>query len=140
MELTGRVRFARFAFFWLAAVFAVCVAVQVLLAGMAIFMDPVKWRLHTLFVKIIEYLPLFMLIFGFMGRMPRGFRWQSAGLFLLIMMMYATANLASSLPIVGALHPVVALGLFWLALSLVPKAWRLVRQPGNAPVNRPKPE
>lgn len=124
MELTGRVRFARKAFFFLAVIYAVCVAIQVFFAGVATFVDPLKWQLHRNFVRVIEFIPIIMLVFGFMGRLSKSLRWQSAGLFLFIILMCATANIARSVPITGAFHPVVALAMFWLAIVIIRPAWR----------------
>lgn len=122
-------RFSRQAYFYLAILFAACVAVQVFFAGYATFVDPVRWSVHTTFVKIFEYIPLLMLIFSFTGKLSKALRWQTFGLFLLIMAMYATANLTASVPIAGAFHPVIALGMFWMAVRLIPKAWRLAYKP-----------
>lgn len=120
MELTGRVSLSRKLFFYIAVVFVLCVAIQVFFAGYAIFVDPVKWSTHVFFVKVIEFLPIIMLIISFMGKLPKILRWQSLGLFLLIFLMYATANI----PAAGAFHPVVALLMFWLSIAVVKRAWR----------------
>lgn len=126
METTNRIRISRVVFLILAAAFALSIAAQVFLAGFAIFVDPARWSMHTLFVKIFEYLPLFMLLFSFLGQLSKSMRWLSFGLFLLIMAMYATSNMTSSVPLAGAFHPVLALIIFWLSVSIVRKAWRMV--------------
>ncbi|MBP2117454.1 DUF6220 domain-containing protein [Cohnella lubricantis] len=122
---------SRIIYFYLAVIFALCLAVQVFLAGYAIFVDPVKWDYHTTFVKIFEYVPIFMLIVSFLGRLPASMRWLSFSLFLLIMLMYATASLTSQAPIAGAFHPVAALLIFWLSIAITRKAWRLAYQPAG---------
>ena len=112
-------------FFVLAVVFAVCVAVQVFLAGLAIFVDPARWESHTAFIHIFEIVPVLLLIFSFTGKMPRSLRWLSFLSVLLIVVMYATANMSANLPAAGALHPVAALAIFWIAVMLCVRAWRL---------------
>lgn len=93
--------------------FVVCIAVQTFIAGMALFHDGSMWRSHTLFVHFFEIVPLFMLIFGFAGKLPAPYKWRSLALLLLVISQYLTANL----PGAGAWHPVIAIGLFWLAVD-----------------------
>ncbi|WP_243300179.1 DUF6220 domain-containing protein [Bacillus litorisediminis] len=120
MEKSGRFLFWSKAFFYVAGLFVVSVAVQVFLAGFAIFIDPVKWQTHVIFVRVIEFLPIIMLAISFMGKLPTILRWLSLGLFALIMLMYATAHI----PNAGAFHPVIALIMFWLSTVVVQKAWQ----------------
>lgn len=122
-------------FVYLAVAFSLSVAIQVLIAGIAIFVDPVKWKTHIIFVRIFEYIPLLMLIFSFLGNLPTSLRWHSLGLFLLIMGMYATANITSVIPIAGAFHPVIALIMFWISVSIIPKSWRFAYNGGNKRMN-----
>jgi putative tricarboxylic transport membrane protein len=112
-------------FFYFALLFAVCVAIQVFIAGLATFVNPAQWKAHTTFIHIFQYVVIIMLIVSFTGKFPKSLRWQCLSLFLLIMVMYATANLTSSIPVAGAFHPVIALILFWLSVRIIPRAWRL---------------
>ena len=105
--------------------------VQVFLAGFAIFVDPLQWDMHVNFIKIIEYVPILMLVAGFTGRLPGSMHWQSLTLFLLIVLMYATANLTNVLPVAGAFHPVIALAMFGLTAAIVPQAWQLTYKKEN---------
>lgn len=50
-------RYSRIIFAVLATVFAVSIVVQVFLAGMAIFMDPLNWSRHSTFVRYFTLLP-----------------------------------------------------------------------------------
>ncbi|MCT1401698.1 DUF6220 domain-containing protein [Paenibacillus sp. p3-SID867] len=97
----------------LAWIFVVCIAIQTLFAGMALFHDGSMWRSHTLFVHFFEIVPVLMLIFGIAGKLPAPYKWKSLVLLLLVFSQYLTANL----PGAGALHPVIAIGLFWLAVD-----------------------
>jgi hypothetical protein len=105
-------KFSRSAYTVLAWGFAACVAVQTFLAGLAVFTDPSQWGMHVMFVHLFEYLPLLMLLFAFAGKLPGSEKWLCAALFGLMIAQYATANI----PGAGALHPVIALALFWLSL------------------------
>ncbi|ABO65569.1 MULTISPECIES: DUF6220 domain-containing protein [Geobacillus] len=109
---------------WMFAILAwglvVSVVVQTFWAGMAIFNNPIYWKNHIVFVHFFEMVPILMLIVAFAGRLPKKLCWQSAGLIGLIFIQYFTANLK----IVGMLHPVIALGLFFMS-------WNVARQSGT---------
>ena len=116
LRLTGGVRWGRLAFRILAWLFAGGVAVQVFFAGLGIFAGPEWWSAHTTFVHLVEVLPVLMLIAAFIGRLPAPAKWLSLAAFLLIGLQYALVAL--DLPEVTAFHPVNALLIFWLAISL----------------------
>jgi len=109
----GGGRFSRAAFIFLAWALVLCVVAQTLIAGLAVFGNAEWWRNHVIFVRIFEYLPLLMLVFAFAGKMPATLKWHSVALIVLIILQYFTANT----PWAGALHPVIALLMFWLALA-----------------------
>jgi mercuric ion transport protein len=121
---SSRGRVSRVIFAVLAWVFVASVVVQTLLAGMAIFNDPIHWNKHVVFVRIFEFIPFVMLIFAFVGRMPASMKWMSFALYGMIFAQYATANA----PGVGALHPVMALGLIVLSLHVAKRGTRSVRE------------
>ena len=123
--LPGRVRWARRGYLALAWAFAGCVAVQVFLAGMATFVDAARWTWHTTFVHVFEGLPLLMLPLAFLARVPAAMRWLTGALLALIQLQYLTANVGG---IPSALHPVNALVIFWVAVYLGQRAWRVTRQ------------
>ena len=106
----------------LAGLFAVCVAAQIFLAGMAIFTDSSHWHDHVVFVRIFELFPLLMLVFSFVGKLPAGLRWMCVVLYLLIVAQYFTANFSGA----GAFHPVIAALLFWVAIHVTVRAIRSV--------------
>jgi len=120
-------RGSRIAYAIFASLFAVCVGAQVLLAGLATFVDAANWARHTSFIHFVEFIPLIMLALAFTGRLPTRMRWQSFGLFFMIILMYFTAGVAPVMPVVSAFHPVIALAIFALAQNLVPESWRLAR-------------
>lgn len=114
------------AFLALAGAFALCVAVQIFLAGLAVFADPRYWARHAGFVHIFELLPLVMGIVAFIGRLPRPLAWQSLALYGLIVLMYFTANIRGAAPAVAALHPVLATVLLGIALRIAGRARQLL--------------
>ncbi|WP_238402892.1 DUF6220 domain-containing protein [Paenibacillus mesophilus] len=115
---SGRVPVSRYIYLGLSWGLVACIVIQVFIAGLAVFGEPSHWHSHVLFVHLFEYLPLLMLLFAFIGKLPAAPKWQSFGLFLLVFSQYLTANL----PGTGALHPVIAVALFWFSLSVARRA------------------
>ena len=130
-RLSGRVRWARRGFVLFSGLFAICVVIQVFIAGMAIFVDPANWSLHTTFIHFFELLPLVMLVLAFIGQLPRMLKLLPVGLWVLIMMQYATAE-GFPTSLVAAIHPVNALVIFWLAVFTTRRAWRDMSEPADA--------
>lgn len=118
--LPAHVRWTRGGYVLVAGLFVICVVIQVFIAGMAVFVDPANWSLHTTFIHVFEVLPLVMLALAFVGRLPRKLKSLPVGLWVLIMVQYATASLFGSL--VAALHPVTALVIFWVAMVITRQA------------------
>lgn len=127
--LPARVRWTRPIYLGLAWIFVGCIAAQVFFAGMAIFVDSVYWQWHTTFIHAFEFLPLLLLAFAFAARLPVAMRWLTFSLVALIFAQYATANIGG---MAGAFHPVSALMISWIAVTLASRAWRLIRA-GNVP-------
>lgn len=121
-------RMARTAYWVLAWTLVGCVAYQVFLAGMAVFVSPLNWGRHVFFVHVFELIPVLMLLMGFAGRAPKG-RWFYMGpvaLNFLIGLQYFFAHSGSSA--VAALHTVNALVIFWASAALAQRAGQLRRQ------------
>ncbi|MCC3373638.1 DUF6220 domain-containing protein [Cohnella sp. REN36] len=108
---------ARFVFKLLAWLFAVCIVLQVFFAGLALFWDSAQWASHTGFAKFLMIPPVLMLITSFFAKLPLSRRLSSAGLIVLIILMFVSAKMASSIGYLSALHPVIALMLFMGAVS-----------------------
>lgn len=124
--LSVSARYGRIIFTVLTAVFAACVVVQVFLAGMAIFIDPLNWGMHSIFVRYFTFLPILMLIFSFIGRLPRDMLGGSLAMFVMFIAEYITATFSANFPLLSALHPVIALMLFGASTTTIKKAWPLV--------------
>ncbi|MCM3618083.1 DUF5957 family protein [Sutcliffiella horikoshii] len=92
----------------LAGIFLGCLLVQFLLAGMSVFDDPAKWGIHKIFVHIFGYtIPVLMIISSLIGKFFRVVYRDLAAVFLLIFLMYLTANVGWKVGWLGALHPVL---------------------------------
>ncbi len=132
MDLLSRVLWARMAFRVLAWIFLAGIGIQIFFAGMGIFVGPSWWLQHKSFVHFLEALPVLMLILAFVGRLPTSLKWLTVAAFGLIGVQYATIEMR--LPTVAAFHPVNAVLLFWLALTL---AQRVTRQDEETPATNP---
>lgn len=121
-DTSPRIRWARRGYVLFAGTFVIGVAIQVFIAGMAVFVDPVNWGIHAGFVHVLEILSLAMLVLAFLGRLPRELKSFPVVLFVLIGVQYATA-LGFSNSVVAAIHPVNALVIFWGAVSTTRRAW-----------------
>ncbi|MFD0619117.1 DUF6220 domain-containing protein [Paenibacillus sp. GCM10027629] len=111
---TSRVKNCRLAYYILSWVLMICILVQVFLAGVALFDHSEAWNWHRTFVHMFEYISIILFILGIIGKLSRKMIWGSLGLFVLFNIQYYTAH-----GIAGALHPVLALALFWGTLELV---------------------
>lgn len=126
-QLQPRVMWARRGYVLFAGAFVIGVLIQVYLAGMAVFMDPTYWDLHTTFVHILELIPAIMLVLAALGRFLWKMKLLPVGLFALIIVQYATA-IGFSGSVVAALHPVIALVLFGLAAITTRKSWHALSE------------
>ena len=122
--MTARVRVGRIIYFILASLFALSTMMQFFFAGSAIFMDPVEWRKHVTFVHLFGFnLPLFMMLFAFIGKLPRIVYLQIIGIMVGIFFMYFTVNF-TGVPWTAALHPVIGTLLFLLSCFTVVTSWK----------------
>lgn len=126
MTVPRRVSWSRYGYVVSSGLFAVGVIVQMYIAGMAVFVDPANWSLHRGFVHFIELFLLPMLVFAFLGTLPRTLKLIPVGLFLLIALQYATASMFGSA--VAAIHPVNAVLIFLMAIVASQRAWTLATQ------------
>ncbi|TQS71841.1 hypothetical protein DX933_14760 [Ornithinibacillus gellani] len=121
-RLNKKIQLSRNIFLIFTWVFAISVVIQTFIAGLAIFTDYSYWSYHTTFVIWFQFIPILLLVLSFTGRLPKLIRWQVVGLFLLIVpLQYASIHI----PGAGAIHPVIALILFWLAITVIKKVGKL---------------
>jgi mercuric ion transport protein len=122
-----RLRTGRVGFFILSVLFAASVLAQVYIAGAATFVNPANWAKHIEFVHLFGFtIPLLMLIFAYIGRLPRRSLIHVMGMMLTIFIMYFTANITSTQPWAGAMHPVIAVVMAGQSMANVTNAWNLI--------------
>ncbi|WP_409346736.1 DUF6220 domain-containing protein [Paenibacillus sp. MBLB4367] len=110
-----------FIFKILAWIFLACIVAQVFIAGMATFSDAASWSVHKSFVKMFALVPLIMFLLTFIVGIKGLKRWISLGLFVLVVFQFLTIQVFSSANVIAALHPVIALLLFWGSVGTVKK-------------------
>ncbi|NOU72668.1 hypothetical protein GC098_14755 [Paenibacillus sp. LMG 31458] len=112
---------ARMVFKAMVRIFAICILIQVFLAGLALFWDSAQWASHTGFARLLIIVSILILVISFIARLPLSLRLRSAGLFGIIILIAVSAKLPSGIGYLSALHPVLALMLFFGTVSLVRK-------------------
>lgn len=123
MEKTNRLAgVSRIIFITLSWIYMICVVIQTLFAGIAVFNNYEYWNYHTTFVIWFQFIPVIMLFLAFTAKLPGNIKIATTCLFLLVVpLQYISVNI----PILGAIHPVVPLILFWLILSIIKQATQL---------------
>jgi len=116
---------ARSVFKAMVMIFGICILIQVFLAGLALFWDSAQWAGHTGFSRVLIVVSILVLALSFIARMPRTFRLRSAGLFGILLLIAISAALPSEIGYLSALHPVLALLLFFGSVSLLKKTGAL---------------
>ncbi len=108
----------------LAWLFALCILIQVFLAGLSIFSSATYWRSHISFAHLFEYLPFFLFLLALLGRLPRAITLLSLLLVVQFALQYAFIESAGSLGIavLAAFHPVNPIIMFWIALYIARRA------------------
>lgn len=113
-------------------VYLAAIVVQVFLAGAALFYPGRDFELHRNLGWILHLVPVLLLIAALAGRVGRELVWWTVALLVVQGIQPLLPGVRADLPWLAALHPVLALVIFWLALSIGMRAWRLVRSSGPA--------
>lgn len=118
---------ARRSYLVFAGLFAVGIVLQVFFAGLGVLVDPGYFGWHTTFAHLLELLLIALLVLGVVGRVG----WRTFGISALILVIFGMqyAFMYGFEGLLRALHVVNALALFWLALQLGRRAWRLLHTP-----------
>ena len=123
---------ARYVFLALAWAFVIAIVVQVFLIGLGLFADPESTRLHVEFGWILHLAPILVLIAALVARAGRRRILQAVGLAVIVFIVPLLPSLRDSVPVVAALHPVLALLAFGAAVGVALSATRFIRA-GVAP-------
>ena len=118
---------ARTALVVLSWTFLAVLAVQVFLAGVGLF-GAGSMATHRDIGYLVPVVPLLMVIAAAVAR-ARQLVWLSGVLFVLSFVQGVLPLLRDGMPYVAALHPVNALALFWLGLTIARRATELARTP-----------
>ncbi|TDF94403.1 DUF6220 domain-containing protein [Paenibacillus piri] len=116
-----RGRVVRWVYALLAAVYFVCVILQVFFAGMGIFVNPDDLQLHRTFANYFEFGSIIMFLLSFLGSIRGGLRWWTLGLFALTALQHMTIQTFTGF--LPAFHTVDALLLFGISMHLTKRSW-----------------
>jgi hypothetical protein len=108
------------------------ILVQVFLAGMGLFGGARDFQPHVGLGWILHLVPVLLLIVAAVARVGRQLLWWTTALLVVQFVQPILALLRNDVPLVAAFHPVLALVVFWLAITVGVKAWQLVRAPAAA--------
>jgi len=115
-------RISRVVYFASAWIFLFGVTIQVFLAGMVVVAAQINWNYHASFGFFWGIPLLLMLATAYLGRLPRSMKWMTWILLgIYVIQVEVIVFLRQSVPIISALHPVLALADFALGLRLARK-------------------
>lgn len=109
--------------------FVAAVLAQVFFAGSGLFVDSDGWEIHVQLGWILHLAPLLILLLVALSRPGKSTVGLAALLALVVFVQPILPSLRGSVPLAAALHPVLALVIFSLAVTL---ALRLMRSRPSA--------
>ena len=120
---------ARYVYLGLVWLYIAGILVQVFLAGMGIFGVPRDFAPHVGLGWLLHLVPVLLLIAAAVAKVGSRLIWWNVALLVVqfVQPIFALARTDSAA--LAALHPVLALVIFWLAVTIGLKAWRLVQEP-----------
>ncbi|PSB59516.1 DUF6220 domain-containing protein [Chamaesiphon polymorphus] len=113
-------------FLAIAILFNLCLVLQLLTVGLAIFYDSSWWQIHVLLVR--GYSGLLVLLLGglFVTPFPRKIKMLTGSMSILLVLQFITIHTNSPIPL-GIIHPLIGFSLFTTSTTLVHRAWRSIR-------------
>ncbi len=120
---------ARWLFLAMVWVYLAGIVFQVFLAGMGLFGAAKDFEPHVGLGWILHLVPVLLLIVAAVARVGRRLIWWIVALLIVQFIQPILATLRTGQPLVAAFHPVLALVVFWLGITIGLQAWRLVREP-----------
>jgi hypothetical protein len=123
------------AFGWGAWLVFASVIVQVTLAGLGVFASSDFWFWHAgVSALVVFFLPLLLILVGWLGRVPIRLRWFTAAVPALVVLQSLLLapyhmNAHGALRAISALHVVNAFVIFWVAFELVDRTRRYMATP-----------
>jgi hypothetical protein len=126
----------RVAFLILTWAYLAGIVVQVFLAGTGFFGTDRDFEPHRSLGWILHVGPVLLLIVAAIGRVGSRTIWWNVALLLTVGVQPLLPGLRNDVPLAAALHPVLALVIFWLTLTVGMQAWQLVRGQAAGPASR----
>ncbi len=120
---------ARYVYLALVWLYLVGILVQVFLAGMGLFGGGRDFEPHIGLGWLLHLVPILLLIAAAVAKVGPRLIWWNVTLLVVQFIQPILALARHDAPVVAAFHPVLALVIFWLALTIGLMAWQLVRQP-----------
>ncbi len=123
-------RYLHIALAAIAWIFVATIVIQVFLIGLGLFDDPAFRATHRDFGYTVVGIAAFaLLIAGLMARPSRRLLGAVVVLFVLYIVQTSLPEFRDSYPAVAAVHPVLAMVIFVLALQVARMATALTREP-----------
>jgi hypothetical protein len=98
---------------------------QVFLAGLAVFDDPASFATHRNVGYVLGFVPIVLLVVGFVGGVGRRLAGLAITAWLLILVQSVFVAVRGDAPAVAALHPVNGFLIMLVALVIVRESWGL---------------
>lgn len=119
---------ARWLFLVMIWVYLAAVLYQVFLAGFALFGPERSFETHIGLGYLLHLVPIPLILAAAVARVGRRLLLWTAALFAVQGIQPLLPMVRGDLPWAAALHPVLALVIFWLGITIALGAWRLVRE------------
>jgi uncharacterized protein DUF6220 len=119
---------SRYAYTAVAWLFVIGILTQVFLVGLSLLGRQPSWQIHIGLGHTLGILALLLVILAYVGALPYPFKrltWLTFALYVLLADI--VIFMRDSIPVVAALHPVLAITLFAFTTNLALRALRLVR-------------
>lgn len=123
---------ARWLFLAMILAYLAAVLFQVFLAGMGLFGAERDFELHRNLGYLIHLTPIPLIVVAAVAKVGQRLLLWTGALFVVQGIQPLLPMLRTDLPWAAALHPVLALVVFWLGATIALQAWRLVRPMGFA--------
>lgn len=115
-------------FYVLAVLFNLCLAIQLVTVGLALFHNPAWWQNHTGLVRGYSGLSLILMIWAYKIALPRKIRIFTVSFPVLLGLQFLTIHAQTSLPLpLAIVHPLIGFALFYASTTLVHRTWQILR-------------
>jgi hypothetical protein len=118
---------ARALYLGLVWIYLAAIVVQVFLAGVGLFGATHDFEPHRNLGWILHLGPVLLLVVAAVARVGARTIWWNVALLLTVGVQPFLPGLRNTAPLLAALHPVLALVIFWITLTIGLRTWRLVR-------------